>query len=243
MADIGIQQRVHTPKLRVGMKYVDLETTLANTTKYLVNPDGTLTERGTALGISTDTAARLLAMNTDYSLKMSAYRDIDRPHSAVKDIQEAYKEYDREIRALQQSLKKNINITLTPEDYDMLEIHRDSGTTTPVQPEDAPPVITIYKSILGGVMEMKFTRSGSAANVDRRAMPYRQAILAETWHTMSEETPTTEPEQHYFKTVIHKFPSPPGSGRGTILHIRACYVTETGKKSPLSIVHKCSVSF
>ena len=243
MADIGTQQRVHTPKLRVGMKYVDLETTLSNTTKYLVNPDGTLTDRGTALGITAETAARLLEINTDYALKMNAYRDIDRPHSAIKDIQEAWKEYDRYIRALQQSLKKNINITLTPEDYDMLEIHRDSGTITPVQPEDAPPIITIYKSILGGVMEMKFTRPDSAANVDDRAMPYRQAILAETWHVDSEETPTTSPEQHYFKTVIHKFASPPGSGRGTILHIRACYITATGKQSPWSIVHKCSVSF
>ena len=243
MADIGTQQRKQTAKLRVGRTYVDLETTLANTTKYLVNPDGTLTERGTALQISPATAARLLEMNTDYALKMSVYRDINRPHSAIKDIQAAYRQYKKEIRALQQSLKNNINITLTPEDHDMLEIHVDSTTKTPVEAEPYPPIITIYKSVIGGVMEMKFTRPESAAKVDSRAMPYRQGILAETWHNMSPEPPTTPPEQHYFKTVIHKFPSPPGSGIGTILHIRACYITATGKQSPWSTIHVCSVSF
>ena len=245
MADIGTQQRVHTPKLRVGQTYIDLETTLANTTKYLVNPDGTPTARGVALGITAETAARLLEINTDYALKMSAYRDINRPHSAIKDIQAAYKEYDRYIRALQQSLKKNINITLTPEDFDMLEIHRDSETVTPVQPEDYPPIITIFDTTLGGIIEAKFSRPSSQANVDKRAMPYRQGITAEVWYTQSAAPPPDGTPSHleYFRTVLHKFTPPDGSGIGTVLHIRARYTTATGKNGPWSQIKACSLSF
>ena len=243
MDNIEATQRKTTPKLRIGQQYVDLETELDNITKYIANPDGTPTTRGAELGITPEKAAEFLAMNTDYIAKMLDYRSIDRTQSDVRAMQDTLKKYLKVVHDFQQGVKKNPDIELTAEDRTNLGIHEDSETRTPVEPEPYPPIITIYKTIVGGVLEMQFNMPDSAAAGNRRSLPYRQGITAEIWYTMSMDPPEGNSTTHYFTTQRHRFAAPTGALPGTVLHIRACYTTRTGKNGPFSQIKACVLSF
>ena len=244
MDNIDAQKRKTTPITKVGEMYIKLETLLNNTNAYIALPDGTATPRAVELGIPNETAARILAMATDYNLKMSAYRDADHPPSVGRDIRAAHDEYKKEMRTFQQWLKNNPNIELNAEDRTVMEIHEDSKTRTPVQPIDVPPIIEIYKVILGGVVDVRFHLPDELSETNRRAMQYRQGITVEIWYTDSTTPPTTKANDVQFLGKTHvRFPSPEGYGEGTVFHIRARYSTQTRRHGPWSQMHHCTLAF
>ena len=244
MDNIDAKKRTQTPITEVAQMYIKLETLLNNTNAYIALPDGTATPRAQELGISNETAARILAMTTDFNLKMNLYRNADHPPSVGRDIRAAHDEYKKEMRDFQQGLKNNPNIELNAEDRTVMQIHEDSKTKTPVQPIDVPPIIEIFKVILGGVIDVRFHLPDEQAETTRRAMQYRQGITAEVWYTDSTTPPEGKATDVAFITKTkHRFSSPDGFGAGTVFHIRARYTTHTGKHGPWSQMHHCTLAY
>ena len=243
MHEIDATKRTHTAKLRIGKKYIHLETLLDNAVPYVVNPDGTLTERGIALQISVEVGAELIALRTQYTAKMFDYRDVNRPQAAVSAMQEIWKTTDKYMRAFQQGIKNNPNIELIAADFVNLEIHIDSPTHTPVPAPIYPPIADFYKFVKGGIAMAKLSLPDDAAALARKAIEYRQGVTIEYGYSMSD---TEKPENMLIETFtkLHIIVHPPDDiAKGSVLHIRCRFTTLSGKHGPWNQWQQCFLAF
>ena len=240
--DLEAQQHKPAGQFIIGKKYINFETLIHSITDYIANEDGSPTTRATELGITAAKVTALVTIKTDFDNLMDKYRKTSRTSSDIANIADYEKKFIKEIHNFQQAVKKGSDVPLTGTDRENLHIHLDSTTKTPVAALTVAPFIGIYGSVIGGGLKMLFSVPQSSADTRRRALPYGQNVVAEVWYTQPGEEPTGTPEIVTFGKSTHIFNPPTGTTRGTVLKIRARFVTDTGLEGPVSGIHECSLS-
>lgn len=97
------------------------------------------------LGVPQETIDALNANKVDWDAKWTIYASrASQTMEARKEMEAIFNTFETQIREIQQSLKNNANITLTPTDYVRLDIHVDKTTRTPAtRPIIAPENVVL----------------------------------------------------------------------------------------------------
>jgi len=137
------------------------------------------------------------------------------------------------VRAVQQQLKRNANITLTGDDRLALGVHLDKTTRTRVPQQTVAPLVEEYET---KHMENKFRTSypDSAGDFHRR-MPAYNSLLIKTAFT-APDAPEPPPGDYDQITMSGRnrftITPPPTTAVGSHGYVKCCYVNSRGEAGP-----------
>ena len=229
-------------ELNVAQKYSQFDATFTTMETYLTENTN---ENGVRLGVSTEQLTALTTAKTDWTTKFNAYKDPDtRTRAAVNAVKAAYDSSLKQVRAIQQQVKKDASVTKTDDDYSNLSIHRDKETRTPVTPPTAAPQITEIE-IKPRSNKFRISES-SGEGVSHKRTPYRTHIGYRC--AFVPEGGVTPPPDSEFTDVFASWRSevtvitPVGVAKGAHGFIKARYVTDKGDPGPESDAFQFTVN-
>lgn len=130
--------------MRISQRYLDFNAEVEEIVAYLT------AENQTRLGVPTTQYDELTALVQTWTTALAAYQSpATHTPESVEAMRQSYAELGLFVRNLQQQVKNNASVDLTPADYAGLYIHIDKTTRTRINtPEHAPDVRLLHSEHL-----------------------------------------------------------------------------------------------
>jgi len=213
---------------RIATRYVDMNILIGRMIPYLE----TNHER---LGVSPATVRGLAGLNAPYAKAYEAYADPNRQTKTAREaVDSAYRPLLVRVREIQQSIKKNVEVDLTDEDRNELEIHKDKTTRTRAKVPDFAP---INEAIENTALRTKFaTRVPSGREIDHFGMPVGAPRLMREIAVTSGDTAPKDKDFYAIDTVgraEHSVMWPEGD-RGKTGWLKTRWANNRGESGPVS---------
>jgi len=226
-------RRLDRETLRNSTRYLDFNNELLNIDTYLAADDGA---NATRLMVPADQVLALANAYTAWLPAITAYLDPNqRNRATIREVEAQYESAVSLVRALQQQLKRNANITLTGEDRLALGVHLDKTTRTRVPRQTVAPLVEEYET---KHMENKFRTSypDSAGDFHRRMPAYNSLLIKVAFTPPDAPMPVEKDYDHITQTGRNRFTiTPPGTMPiGTHGYVKCCYVNSRGEMGPES---------
>ncbi len=220
-------RRLHRETLRMSARYAQFNELLSKILAYLPDNAG-------RLKIPDSQVAELTETQRQWAPAYAAYMDPNqRTRAVIMDMEKRFKAADAPVRALQQGLKNNPNITLTGDDHTALGVHVDKTTRTPVPVQTVAPLVEAYEM---RHMETKFRTSypDSAGDFHRRLPAYNSILIKTAFTAADAPAPAAADYDHITMSGRSRFTvvAPPNTPVGSHGYVKCAYVNSRGEAGP-----------
>ncbi len=175
--------------------YLEFDNQVSDIIGYLEKGDNL-----TRLGLNQAYFDMLKKKDAEWKAELSLYTSIDTQTTAVVlATRGLYTSFDKIIKELKKSLKSNVLITLTDDDYSNLYIHRDKTTRTKsVIPKISPQVDLVDTSHLTNSFEIALP---NLPDLDHKGLPKGVSQIVRQLAIMPITDPMGVPKESDFKTL------------------------------------------
>ena len=219
-------RNMHPETLRLAVAYAEFDALFQTTSLYLP-------ANAERLQITTEQQTAITNMLSVWVDLYNKYIDANqRTRAVIRDIANLYDTDLSYIHDFQQSLKNNVNITLTGEDRHALGIHEDKTTRTPVpRQEVAPNIVEVEVSHLSNTFQTSYP--DTAGNSHHRLPAFNQ-LLHKTAFPAAGAEPTDADYISISGRSKFNIQAPRDTTPGTKGYVKCSYVNSRGEMGPES---------
>ena len=221
-------RNLHPETLRFAAAYAEFDALLQTISLYLP-------ANAERLEITAEQQTAITTMLSAWVDMFNKYVDPNqRTRAVIRDIGNLYKRDLTYVHDLQQSLKNNVNITVTGADRTAFGIHEDKTTRTPVPRQEVAPNIE-QVDIKHQKNTFQTSYPDTAGNAHIRLPAYNQ-LLSKSAFPAEGVAPTDADFKYVTISGRSKFTvqAPPDTPVGAKGYVKCCYVNSRGEMGPES---------
>jgi len=224
-------RRLRPETLRLAARYNELNALLDKAVPYLTHNKHANAER---LGVSEEQLDALTAQQSAWETVYARYIDPNtRTRAVIMQARAVYEASMEMMRALQQQIKNNAEVTLTGDDHTALGIHKDKETRTRVPVQTVPPKVTVHV-IMPRQTTFRAIYPDSRGDAHRRMPAYNSVMFKVAYTAAGAPAPADAAYDHIGMSgrTVFTVVAPEATPAGAQGFIKCCYVNSRGEAGP-----------